>query len=157
MPSCAFGTFEAGRDDPQQLRAATTQAIAAGFRHLDCAEMYQSTGPVGQALQEALSTIPRGELWVTSKLSGLPCGDYEAIKTRLKGHMAKLRVDYVDLLLCHWPGSAELDLDSDPEGMDRATAWTYFQEHIGCPPPPPPPGLTPKGHGLSHARTARVP
>uniref|UniRef100_A0A7S1IW92 NADP-dependent oxidoreductase domain-containing protein n=1 Tax=Eutreptiella gymnastica TaxID=73025 RepID=A0A7S1IW92_9EUGL len=131
MPACAFGTLEGGNLNPEATFQAVQRALQVGYRHFDCAEMYASTEAVGRALAEASATIPRNQLWITSKLKGLPCGEYTTIKDRLAAHIAQLGVECVDLLLCHWPGEATLDLGGDPEELlPQPTAWQYFTRSV---------------------------
>lgn len=84
MPALGFGTMEyvSGGDPPDAMEAATTGALEAGMRHFDCAELYESTVHVGKAF--GATKVPREELWITSKLKGLPCGDYSAVKARVE-------------------------------------------------------------------------
>merc|ERR1719446_127495 len=88
----------------EKMYDVTLDHLNAGFRHLDCAEMYQSTSHVGRAVSD--SGLPREELRITTKLKGLPSGDYAAVRERAEAHIRDLGVTYADLLLIHFPGPA---------------------------------------------------
>src|ERR1700729_3962331 len=67
IPALGCGTLI---PDPVQTLAATRDALAAGFRHFDCAERYRNEREVGTALQAGLAAggIAREDVFVTSKL-----------------------------------------------------------------------------------------
>src|ERR1700751_5913165 len=68
MPALGFGTLI---PDPAVTISATRDALAAGFRHFDCAERYGNEREVGQALQAGLAadqSISRKDIFVTTKL-----------------------------------------------------------------------------------------
>jgi diketogulonate reductase-like aldo/keto reductase len=67
------------------------EALAAGFRHLDCAEMYDNEEEVGVAIRE--SKIRREELFVTSKVSH----GIDDIPTALDRTLAKLKLENIDM------------------------------------------------------------
>ncbi|KIJ66696.1 hypothetical protein HYDPIDRAFT_149569 [Hydnomerulius pinastri MD-312] len=96
-PWIAFGTgtalFQQDASNSIQL------AIANGFTHLDCAQMYGNEESVGKGI--AASGKPRSELYITTKLAGLRPG--ETAKTALQVSLKKLGVDHVDLYLIHSP------------------------------------------------------
>lgn len=97
LPALGFGTWE--------LRGAACRemlpvAVELGYRHIDTARAYDNEAEVGQGLQDA--GLPRGELWVTTKLWMDELAP-EGIAARLAESLERLRLDYVDLLLIHWP------------------------------------------------------
>jgi len=111
MPKMVFGTMEYvdGREQSAEwLGEATLAALEAGYRHLDCAELYESTPFVAKAI--AACELPREEMWITSKVKGLPTGEYEAVKERVGAHIDALGVGSLDLLLVHWPGKSLIRL-----------------------------------------------
>ena len=67
MPVLGFGTLIA---DGAETISATRNALAAGFRHFDCAERYRNEGAVGEALQAGFAAegIAREDIFVTTKL-----------------------------------------------------------------------------------------
>ena len=91
-----FGTWQA--KDGQTAYDAVSNALKAGYRHIDTAKYYGNETSVGKAIRD--SGIPRAEIWVTTKLWPTDAIQLEkAFNTSLK----KLDIDYVDLYLMHWP------------------------------------------------------
>ena len=77
---------------------AVLAALEAGYRHIDTAAMYGNEESVGAAVRT--SGIPRENIFVTTKLWNSDHGNPErALETSLR----KLKMDYVDLYLIHYP------------------------------------------------------
>ena len=97
VPALGFGTWQLTGDSCVE---ATKRAIDIGYRHIDTAQIYENEAEVGKAI--AQSGIERDELFVTTKLwtTNFMAGHAE---TSLEESLEKLQMDYVDLLLIHWP------------------------------------------------------
>lgn len=78
---------------------AVETALEAGYRHIDTAEDYGNEAAVGKAI--AASSVPRNEVFITTKL--WPGPDVRTVRGQVTRSLEKLRSDYVDLLLVHWP------------------------------------------------------
>lgn len=83
-------------------------AVAAGYRHLDCACDYGNEAEVGQGIQSVLreGNCRREDLWVTSKL----WNTYHApqhVRPALERSLRDLQLDYLDLYLVHFPIAQE--------------------------------------------------
>lgn len=77
-------------------------ALQAGFRHIDTAQMYENELEVGQGIIE--SGIPREDIFLTTKVStGNMRGGRETVRKAINQSIEKLKTDYLDLLLIHWP------------------------------------------------------
>ncbi|CAN0891539.1 NADPH-dependent aldo-keto reductase, chloroplastic [Linum grandiflorum] len=91
-----------------------------GYRHFDTAKIYGSESNVGKALTNAFSqgNVEREDVFVTSKLWG---SDHHDPVSALRRTLKKLRMEYLDLYLVHWPESEfdGLDLESTWAGMER--------------------------------------
>jgi diketogulonate reductase-like aldo/keto reductase len=83
---------------------------------------------VGRALSE--SGIPREELFIISKIDGLPTGDYNEVNIRVEAMLKALSLAHFDLLLIHHPLNRGADLSADPGSLTNEPAWAYFQENI---------------------------
>ncbi len=97
MPALGMGTWEMRG---AEATAAVDRAIGMGYRHIDTAQMYENEAEVGTAL--AGCGVPRNELWVTTKIDNANHA-FEKVKSSVDESLRKLKTDYVDLLLIHWP------------------------------------------------------
>ena len=97
VPSFGLGTF---RLTGQAVIDSVKSALELGYRVIDTAQIYKNEADVGQAIAE--SGVKRGELFITTKIW---VENYAADKLvpSLRDSLQKLRTDYVDLLLIHWP------------------------------------------------------
>ena len=96
MPILGFGVFQIPPEDTEQ---AVTDALAAGYRHIDTAAAYANEEAVGRAI--AASGIAREELFVTTKL--WIQADANNTKRAFDASLQRLGLDYVDLYLIHQP------------------------------------------------------
>jgi 2,5-diketo-D-gluconate reductase A len=84
----------------EEVAPAVVTAVEAGYRHIDTAARYGNERGVGEGVRR--SGIPREQLFITTKLDGVFQGDDRAIGG-LDESLERLGLDYVDLLLIHWP------------------------------------------------------
>lgn len=111
MPALGFGVFQMSDEEAEQ---SVADALLAGYRLIDTAASYANEEAVGRGIQQ--SGVPRGEIFVTSKL-WIADASYEAAKKAYQTSIDKLGLDYLDLYLLHqpfgdifgaWRGLAEL-------------------------------------------------
>src|ERR1700756_2688079 len=96
IPAIGFGT--SGLAGP--VGEIVAHALRSGFRHLDAARKYGTEEGVGEGIR--IAKVPRAELFITTKVSheNLHAADFaRSVEQSLRA----LGIDYVDLLLVHWP------------------------------------------------------
>uniref|UniRef100_A0A0D3HAJ9 NADP-dependent oxidoreductase domain-containing protein n=1 Tax=Oryza barthii TaxID=65489 RepID=A0A0D3HAJ9_9ORYZ len=106
MPRIGMGTA-AFPFTSSETTAALLRAIELGYRHFDTARLYATEGCVGEAVAEAVRrglVASRADVFVTSKLW---CSDLHAgrVVPAARETLRNLGMDYVDLLLVHWPAT----------------------------------------------------
>ncbi len=96
IPAIGFGT--SGMGDVRAEHIAT--ALKAGYRHIDTARKYGTERVVGEGIRA--SGVPRADIFLCTKVSheNLHAGDFAR---SVDDSLTALGVDYVDLLLVHWP------------------------------------------------------
>ncbi len=116
MPALGFGTLI---PDPAETIRCTKDALAAGFRHFDCAERYRNEREVGEALQEGLAAggIARKDIFVTTKLWNTNHRP-ERVEPAFQSSLDRLRIDYLDLYLIHTPFAFQPGEEPDPRDQN---------------------------------------
>jgi 2,5-diketo-D-gluconate reductase B len=97
IPALGFGTFRMPAPDVLRI---LPHALKVGFRHIDTAQIYGNEAEVGDAIK--ISAVARGDIFLTTKVwveNYRPAAFVQSVEESL----AKLKTDYVDLLLLHWP------------------------------------------------------
>jgi 2,5-diketo-D-gluconate reductase A len=97
IPQIGFGTSPLSNEE---VAPAILSAAEAGYRSVDTAAKYGNEAGVGAGIRA--SGVPREEWFVTTKLDGKFQGSDLAVRG-LEESLTRLRLDYVDLLLIHWP------------------------------------------------------
>ncbi|NMH58859.1 2,5-didehydrogluconate reductase DkgB [Alteromonas ponticola] len=97
MPQLGVGTF---RLEGKVARQSVMDSLDIGYRHIDTAQIYGNEEEVGDAIQT--NGIDREELFVTTKVWYEKLGRDHFIPS-VHTSLSKLKTDYVDLLLIHWP------------------------------------------------------
>ncbi len=97
IPALGYGTFRRLGDD---AISCVTKALEAGYRHIDTASFYDNEVEVGRAINE--SGVARGDVFLTTKVwyNSFGPGQFRA---SLEASLERLGMDYVDLVLIHWP------------------------------------------------------
>jgi diketogulonate reductase-like aldo/keto reductase len=122
--------------DDTEVATAIGSALKLGYRLVDTASLYGNEVGVGRGI--ARSDVDREEIFVTTKLRGADQGRTESPKG-LRGSLGRLGLDYVDLLLIHWPmPSVDKYVDAwcamielRNEGLTRSIGVSNFNEsHI---------------------------
>ncbi|KAE9394350.1 Aldo/keto reductase [Gymnopus androsaceus JB14] len=94
MPILGFGMGYQDHD----ARSSCLEALKAGYKHVDSAQMYGNEDAVGEAVRE--SGLARSGLFITTKCASQNHG-YESTLKGIDVSLAKFQFDYVDLFLIH--------------------------------------------------------
>lgn len=100
MPLVGLGTWQAPAGE---VGKAVSTALAAGYRHIDCAACYGNEAEVGASFAAAFAGgVKREEVFITGKLwnsEHIPAN----VRPACEQTLADLKLDYLDLYLIHWP------------------------------------------------------
>ncbi len=124
IPAIGFGTWQIPPGDVAYN--AVSEALRAGYRHIDTAQAYGNEASVGKAIID--SGIPRSEIFVTSKLPA-EIKSYEKAVRHAELTMKNIGLDYIDLHLIHapWPWT-EIGTDYTRENIEVWKAMEEFYE-----------------------------
>ncbi|HMT49941.1 aldo/keto reductase [uncultured Dietzia sp.] len=123
IPQLGFGTYQVPPADAERV---VSDALEAGYRHLDTAQMYGNEEGVGRAI--AASGLPREDLWITTKLNNTfheRTAAREATERSLEALGGR-----IDLYLVHWPLAMHEDVARVWEVMEGIRA-DYSVDSIG--------------------------
>lgn len=107
IPQIGLGTYCLSG---KQCYDSVLAALECGYRHIDTASVYRNECEVGEAIRTFLLKTPglqRGDLYVTTKISPKDQG-YQKASLAIKQSLDLLRLDYIDLMLIHWPGAQNI-------------------------------------------------
>ena len=101
MPQLGLGTYKLNDDECIRV---VREAIDLGYRHFDTATLYKNEEALGTALNQAIDAgdVSREDLFITSKVWHSHHGAQKA-EQAFQESMEKLKLDYLDLYLIHWP------------------------------------------------------
>ena len=113
MPKLGLGTWKLSGP---ACTDAIERALGLGYRHIDTAEMYGNEAEIGAAFTQ--TDVARSDIFLTSKVWNEHLAP-AALTAALDASLQRLRTDYLDLYLIHWP-SAGMDLAAALAAMLRA-------------------------------------
>ncbi|XP_059479007.1 aldo-keto reductase family 1 member B1-like [Neocloeon triangulifer] len=155
IPAFGLGTW---KSKPGQVEAAVEAAIDAGYRHIDCAHIYENESEVGAAIAKKIKegVVRREDLFITSKLWNTD-HDTDRVVNACRKTLKHLQLDYLDLYLIHWPMAYKGGDALMPRGPDGnieysqvhyTTTWLKMEECVRI-------GLT-KSIGLSNFNSVQI-
>jgi diketogulonate reductase-like aldo/keto reductase len=123
IPAIGLGTW---RLNGEAGVRAISAALAAGYRHIDTAAMYDNEAEVGRVI--ASSAVKRDEIFVTTKVWRTEWRR-DALLASARASLERLKLSQVDLLLIHWP-DPEMVLEESIDALNEAKALGLAR-HIG--------------------------
>ena len=137
LPMLGLGTW---KSQPREVYDTVQKAISIGYRHIDCAPVYQNEDEIGEALAAVVASgdVARDELWITSKLWNSNHARRDVVPA-LEKTLSDLKLDYLDLFLIHWPiafrpGVGFPEGPQDYVSLDEAPlseTWSGMEEAVG--------------------------
>ncbi|MFM5905474.1 MAG: aldo/keto reductase [Micrococcales bacterium] len=115
IPQLGLGVYKVTQDIADSL---VQHAIEVGYRRIDTAALYDNELEVGAAIRK--SGLPRSELFVTTKIWNDRQG-YASSLEAIDESLEKLNIDYIDMLLIHWPV---------PKQDRYLETWRAFEEAL---------------------------
>jgi diketogulonate reductase-like aldo/keto reductase len=112
IPAIGLGTWTLRGDQCSDL---VQHALAAGYRHIDTACMYDNEAAVGAGIKA--SPVPREDVFVTTKVWWTDLAPAD-LQRSTEGSLKRLGLDHVDLLLIHWP-NARIPLEGTIKALNR--------------------------------------
>ncbi|MGM8215829.1 aldo/keto reductase [Bacillaceae bacterium W0354] len=98
MPGFGLGVYKVS--EGQEVELAVSSALEYGYRMIDTATVYQNETGVGRVINQ--SNISRDDLFITTKVWNDDQGYDETLRA-FESSLEKLKLDFVDLYLIHWP------------------------------------------------------
>ncbi|VDL61046.1 unnamed protein product [Hymenolepis diminuta] len=121
IPAIGLGTFKLKGVD---ISTALNAALELGYRHIDCAHLYDNEAEIGECLSLWIKSgrIKREELFITSKLWNT-FHHPDLVKSACETSVKRLQVDYLDLYLMHWPVACQPSDSKVPRDSNRNTLF----------------------------------
>ena len=123
VPALGVGTYQLSTE---QARETVETALELGYRHVDTAEYYDNERGVGAGIDR--SSVDREEVFLTTKVWRSHLHE-EDVRPAVEASLDRLGVEYVDLLLVHWP-HPRVPVEETLAAMERLRE-DGLVEHIG--------------------------
>jgi diketogulonate reductase-like aldo/keto reductase len=141
MPLFGLGSWGGSKSDASVVAAAVREGLVAGYRNIDCAEVYRNQSEIGAVLKEAFDVenkstyvCDRKDVFITSKVWNTKHAAEHVRESALKT-LQDLQLEYLDLLLVHWPLAFEYTGPDFQEGgvapVDESTGRIKLAKGVG--------------------------
>ncbi|XP_028033683.1 aldo-keto reductase AKR2E4-like [Bombyx mandarina] len=134
FPALGYGTWLGLNDkmefeitDARKLQDALSYAIDIGYRHIDTAHLYRVEPEVGEVINKKIKdgVVKREDIFVTTKVWHHHHKQAD-VEVAVRDSLRRLNLDYVDLVLVHWPMS--ISQEGIDEKIDHLETWRGFEE-----------------------------
>lgn len=134
FPALGYGTWLGLNDkmefeitDARKLQDALSYAIDIGYRHIDTAHLYRVEPEVGEVINKKIKdgVVKREDIFVTTKVWHHHHKQAD-VEVAVRDSLRRLNLEYVDLVLVHWPMS--ISLEGVDEKIDYLETWRGFEE-----------------------------
>ncbi|XP_048457809.1 aldo-keto reductase family 1 member A1-B isoform X2 [Rhincodon typus] len=125
MPLIGLGTW---KSSPGEVKEAVWNAVKTGYRHIDCAAVYNNEAEIGEFFKEHVGAdkmVRREELFVTSKLWNTKHHP-EDVEASCCKTLEDLKLTYLDLYLIHWPHAFERGDNPFPKNPDGTIRYDFI-------------------------------
>jgi len=126
MPIFGLGTW---LSKPKEAGAAVKHALENGYKHIDCAQLYNNEAEIGEYMSQVWKAgkVKREDIYIVSKLW---CNDSakEDVIDACKLSLKNLQLDYLDLYLVHFPTRLKKSVGTAVSGEDENSLIGYSPE-----------------------------
>mmetsp|Transcript_40689 Transcript_40689/g.46783 ORF Transcript_40689/g.46783 Transcript_40689/m.46783 type:complete len:308 (+) Transcript_40689:64-987(+) len=131
IPTVALGTWQSSSSD---VKDAVKTALCAGYKSIDTATLYGNEAAIGEALSETISSgkVKREDLFITTKLWN-DAHRADEVEKSCKKSLQDLQLQYIDLLLIHWPWSGSADWKDMSVNLDYvplSETWKAMEQLV---------------------------
>jgi len=101
IPQLGLGTW---LSKPGEVGEAVRMALEVGYRHIDCAQLYENQEEIGEVFGAVFKSgkVKREDVFITSKIWN-SCHSYDKATQSIENTLKELQISYLDLMLIHFP------------------------------------------------------
>ncbi|KAL6738480.1 hypothetical protein Aduo_012024 [Ancylostoma duodenale] len=127
IPLVGLGTYKITGD---QVKPAVNAALSCGYRMFDTAKYYVNEPELGAALEELLPkySLKRADIFLTTKFFPDPNDPAAAARKLVMESLERLKTNYIDMVLIHYPKSSELDEKDERNPLHRKLTYIELEK-----------------------------